>query len=187
MRRLLVILTAVALLGSCASHMDQEPPHHVSPTTSRADRAHVLEGKQLKHKPVEPGKLCASSLGCALVIPVELTGNELTPPADPQVLGWWGSKVNAKKGTTLLIGHTVHTGGGFLNDLDQKALVGSSVRVSGHVYHVVSNRVISKLKLSQIAPELFSQAGPNKLVVVTCEGYDPATGHYHNNTVVVAK
>jgi len=116
-----------------------------------------------------------------------MDGNTLVPPDDPQVLGWWGSKMGAKRGTTLLIGHTVHTGGGFLNDLDQKAPVGSKITVSGVTRTVVSNRVLSKLKVAQIAPRLFSQTSAGKLVVVTCEGYNPVTGHYANNTVVVAK
>jgi sortase (surface protein transpeptidase) len=101
-------------------------------------------------------------------------------------LGWWGAKVNAKKGTVLLIGHNVHTGGGFLNPLG-KVSVGSTVTVSGTNFTVVSNRVMSKLKVAQIAPRLFSQTSPSRLVVVTCKGYNPVTGIYSSNRVLVAK
>jgi sortase (surface protein transpeptidase) len=187
MRRVLVVLTAALLLGSCASHVDQDPSN-TTPTTSRAERAREnVQKRQVDRKAVIPRQFYSRRVGHAPVVPIHLDGNTLVPPANPQVLGWWGSKVGAKKGTTLLIGHTVHTGGGFLNDLDQKVPVGASVVVSGHVYHVVSNRDLSKLKVAQIAPRLFSQASAPKLVVVTCDGYNPVTGTYRQNTVLVAK
>ena len=44
--------------------------------------------------------------------------------------------------------------------------------------------VISKDEMAERAPALFSQTGPPKLVLVTCENYDRATGHYASNVVV---
>ena len=185
MRRVLVILILPVLLGSCAVHVDQDPSH-TTPTTSRAERAHILQ-RQVDLKPDIPRRFYSRRVGSAQVVPIALVGDTLVPPADPSVLGWWGREVGAKHGRTLLFGHTVHTGGGLLNDLHEKAPVGASMVVSGHVYHVVSNRDLSKLKVAQMAPRLFSQTGPHRLVVVTCDGYNPVTGHYRSNTVVVAK
>jgi hypothetical protein len=102
------------------------------------------------------------------------------------VLGWWGVPAGAKRGVTLLVGHTVHTGGGELDDLEDVAL-GSLAHVNGHDYEVVSNEVITKGELAERAPALFDQAGSHRLVVVTCEGYDPETGHYDSNVVLVAR
>lgn len=108
------------------------------------------------------------------------------PPADPKTVGWWGSKVGARKGVTLLVGHTVHDGGGALDNLEDVPL-GSTLRVNDVRYTVTSNRVISKAKLASEAQTLFSQTGRHRIVVVTCEDYDPATGHYASNVVLVAK
>jgi Sortase domain len=121
----------------------------------------------------------------APVVPLHLSGSELVPPADPSVLGWWGKRAGAPTGTTLLTGHTVHTGGGELDDLELTP-VGSTARVSGVVYEVESVDVISKTELARRSPELFSQDGEPKLVVVTCEGYDSTTGEYADNVVVTA-
>jgi len=181
MRGLLVFLI-LPLLGSCASTVDQEPPHKTPITSEQQD---VALGAELDRRARKPQQFRLGRL-VAPVVPLELQGNALVPPDDPKVLGWWGSKINAKKGAILLVGHTVHDGGGFLDDLE-KVPVGSSVGVSGASYQVVSNRVISKLKLAQIAPRLFSQQGQSRLVVVTCEDYNPATGHYRSNVVMVAK
>lgn len=121
----------------------------------------------------------------AKIIPVEMTDNELTPPPDPQILGWWGRPAGARHGATLLIGHTVHTGGGALDHLDE-VTPGTEVSVSGVKYTVVSNEDISKEDLPARAEDLFNQSGPHKLVIVTCTDYDVATGHHLSNTVLTA-
>lgn len=145
----------------------------------------VALGTTLNRRPVDPRHFLLGAMA-APVVPLVMNGNTLVPPDDPQVLGWWGSKVGAKHGTTLLVGHTVHTGGGILDNLEEVP-VGSEVNVSGVQYTVTSNRIISKAVLARRAPHLFSQRGSHRLVVVTCEDYDPATGHYASNVVMVAK
>lgn len=124
----------------------------------------------------------------APVVPLTLSrdNSELTPPDDPKVLGWWGAKAGARHGVTLLVGHTVHTGGGTLDHLEDVP-VGAAATVSGVRYTVTSNRVMLKTALARRAPRLFSQTGPPRLVVVTCEGYDWNTGIYSSNVVLVAK
>lgn len=126
------------------------------------------------------------------VVPLEMQGNALVPPSNPRVLGWWGRKAGAKQGATLLVGHTVHAaawktyGHGTLDNLEEVAL-GTAINVSGVKYTVTSNRIISKAALARRAPHLFSQRGSHRLVMVTCEDYDPATGEYDSNVVLVAK
>jgi hypothetical protein len=83
------------------------------------------------------------------------------------------------------VGHTVSTGGGTLDDLEHTT-VGSVAMVSGVRYRVDRVAVISKAQLARRAPQLFSQTGSPKLALVTCEGYDSATGSYSDNVVVVA-
>jgi hypothetical protein len=121
----------------------------------------------------------------APIIPVRLDGGSLTPPNDPSVIGWWGRKAAAPSGTTLLVGHTVSSGGGKFDDLEDTE-VGSTIKVSGIRYRVTEVKVMSKARLAKRAADLFRQDGPHKLVLVTCEGYDPATRTYADNVVVTA-
>lgn len=122
----------------------------------------------------------------APVIPVDLDAGRLEPPADPKVLGWWGQPAGSAQGTTLLFGHTVSTGGGTLDDLEHTA-VGVVADVSGVDYRVEKVKVISKAQLAKRAQRLFDQEGDPKLVLVTCEGYDPASRTYADNVVVIAR
>ena len=80
----------------------------------------------------------------------------------------------------------MHDGGGTFDDLEDTPL-GSRARLSGHAYEVTSVEVISKDQLARRAPALFAQTGRPKLVLVTCEDYDPTTGHYASNVVVTSK
>jgi hypothetical protein len=122
----------------------------------------------------------------APVIPIELDGDTLVPPDDPTVLGWWGRPAGAAQGTTLLVGHTVSTGGGTFDDLEHTP-VGEIANVSGVRYRVERVDVITKAQLADRAPRLFDQAGEPRLVLVTCEGWNPATRTYSHNVVVVAQ
>jgi LPXTG-site transpeptidase (sortase) family protein len=119
----------------------------------------------------------------APVVPLEMAGSALTPPDDPRVVGWWGKRMGARHGTTLLTGHTVHDGGGTFDDLEETP-VGARAHLNRHSYAVRSVQVISKDELARRASALFAQTGRPKLVLVTCEDYDRTTGHYASNVVV---
>lgn len=192
MNRILLIVLMVVLLGGCGAADQQGPvPTKPSPgpwpaSQSSATPEPKVAKRQVDRQPVIPRRLyCCGNLD-APVVKLQLQGDALVPPSDPQVLGWWGAKAGSKHGVTLLVGHTVHTGGGTLDNLEEVAL-GTDVNVSGVLYTVSSNNVISKAALARRAPHLFSQRGSHRLVVVTCEDYDPATGHYGSNVVMVAK
>jgi sortase (surface protein transpeptidase) len=118
-----------------------------------------------------------------------MTGAVLTPPADPASVGWWaqGARPGAAHGTALLTGHTVHSGGGALDDLDRVA-EGDPVVVEtsrGRLDYVVARvAVLATDELARSAGRLFRQWGPGRLVVVTCEDWDGE--QYRSNAVVVA-
>ncbi|HVQ17795.1 MAG TPA: class F sortase, partial [Actinomycetes bacterium] len=76
-------------------------------------------------------------------------------------------------------------GGGTFDHLEDTP-VGARARLNGHSYTVTSVAVISKQQLARRAPVLFAQTGRPKLVLVTCEDYNRATGHYASNVVVTA-
>ena len=86
-----------------------------------------------------------------------------------------------------MTGHTVHDGGGALDDLEQLT-AGDKVTVtvaSGPIRYVVSSvRTFSKGSLADHAQRLFSQEVRGRLVLVTCEDWNGST--YLSNVVVVA-
>ncbi len=135
--------------------------------------------------PTAPHRLRLGGMD-APIVPIGLDGSALTPPEDPRTLGWWGKRAGSRHGTTLLTGHTVHDGGGTFDNLEHTQ-PGAQARLGGHPYQVTSVEVISKQQLAERARALFAQMGRPKLVLVTCENYQPATGHYASNVVVTLK
>jgi sortase (surface protein transpeptidase) len=125
-----------------------------------------------------------------LVVPITLEASTLVPPADPQVLGWWsqGAQPGAPRGTALITGHTVHTGGGALDHLDE-ARRGDRITVQGRhgtiVMRVKRVEILEKDLLAARAPRLFSQTVPGRLALVTCENWNGTT--YDANVVVIAR
>lgn len=122
----------------------------------------------------------------APVVPVSSKSRMLVPPPDPSVLGWWGRPAGARHGTTLIVGHSVHTGGGELDTLKRTPL-GSVAVVSGIHYRVVKVMVVSKKRLAVLAPSLFRQTGAPRLAVVSCANYDWTHHIWPDNAIVIAK
>ena len=125
----------------------------------------------------------------APVLPVRAPGGTLVPPSDPQQLGWWagGARPGAARGSALVTGHTVHTGGGALDDLETLQR-GDKVMVrtdKGRIRYVVRRvAVYSKGSVADHAERLFSQTVPGRLVLVTCEDWNGE--RYLSNVVVIA-
>jgi LPXTG-site transpeptidase (sortase) family protein len=123
------------------------------------------------------------------VLPISGQSGSLLPPADPQVLGWWqeGREVGAREGSAVVTGHTVHTGGGALDNLD-KLVVGDSLRVRtdrGWIRYVVQRaRIYSTAELARDADEVFRLGGPGRLVLITCDDWNGES--YESNAVVFA-
>jgi LPXTG-site transpeptidase (sortase) family protein len=138
-----------------------------------------------------PRVIVVPSLGVrAPVLGIRTEDGALTPPSDPQEVGWWsgGSRPGAATGAAVITGHTVHTGGGAFDDLEtltrgDRVVVGAAHRQVA--YEVASVQVLSKSELARRSASLFSRSGPGRLVLVTCEDWD-GTG-YLSNVVVTAR
>ncbi|GAB7005807.1 hypothetical protein JCM18899A_32800 [Nocardioides sp. AN3] len=135
-----------------------------------------------------PLRVDIATLGIsAPVNPVALDAGVLEPPADFHRVGWWqgGAVAGSARGTALIAGHTVHTGGGVFNDLG-RLRAGDHVSVTttkGKLdYRVETVTLYSKASLSRHAQEVFSQVVPGRLALVTCEDWN---GHGYNSNVVV--
>lgn len=149
-------------------------------------------------RPGYPDRVIVPSLDVdAPVLPIKAPDRTLVPPADPQVLGWWadGAQPGAATGSALVVGHTVHSGGGALDDLEtlgegDQVLVRSSRTEDGRgalqtmEYVVETVRVYRKGLLAERAAELFSQEVDGRLVLLTCEDWDGT--RYLSNVVVTA-
>jgi LPXTG-site transpeptidase (sortase) family protein len=151
-------------------------------TTARPVRA--------PRKPGAPRLVRIPALDVAApVVPVQAPGRTLVPPADPQRLGWWadGAEPGAREGSVLIAGHTVHTGGGALDDLEELQ-AGDSVVVRtdrGTIRYAVRQvRIYGKGSLADRAARVFRQDGPGRLVLITCEDWDGI--RYRSNVVVTA-
>jgi sortase family protein len=148
------------------------------------------EATRARRVPGAPRRVVIPALHVdAPVVAVRAPGGTLVPPSDPQQLGWWagGAEPGARTGSALVTGHTVHTGGGALDDLETLRR-GDRVAVRtdrGRIRYVVRRvAVYSKGSVARHAERLFSQDVPGRLVLVTCEDWDGS--QYLSNVVVIA-
>jgi LPXTG-site transpeptidase (sortase) family protein len=190
----LVALGSAVALGDLAE--DQTPATVASGQQSTATRPAAVVGTTFhRHgrpawKPGVPRRVVIERLGMdAPVIPISAVGDALTPPSDPQQLGWWsaGARTGARQGSALVTGHTVHTGGGAMDNLERMR-PGDRVTVytgRGIIpYDIRSVEVFGKGSVARHAQRLFSQEVRGRLVLVTCEDWDGT--RYLSNVVVVA-
>lgn len=160
-----------------------------SPTGPALDTG---ESARTSRRPAgRPEHVEVPSLGLhARVLPIDLVAGVLTPPDDPATVGWWrgGAPAGSASGTVVLTGHTVHDGGGAMDDLEQlqpAERVNLTVRGTAVAYRVTRTEVLTRQALADRAQALFDQHGPARLVLVTCEDWN---GHeYESNVVVTAR
>lgn len=142
-------------------------------------------------EPAAPERLLVPRLGVdAAVRSIDAPAGVLRPPDDPQVLGWWGQGAapGAGRGSALITGHTVSTGGGALDDLEiLRPGDGLAVRTAGELirYSVTGVTVYGKASLARDAQRVFSQSVPGRLVLITCEDWNGV--EYLSNVVVLAE
>lgn len=192
-----IVLTTVGLVSGGGTTEPGTGPAvpavPATPTPVVTEPQTVLSSKPVRPSPAagEPRRLVLPRLRVdAPVVPIGVTDGTLIPPGDPQVLGWWrdGAVPGALRGGALLTGHTVHTGGGALDDLEDVRR-GDEVRVRtdrGTVTYAVQHvRIFRKASLAEAAARLFSQEVPGRLVLVTCEDWDGTK--YLSNVVVLAR
>jgi LPXTG-site transpeptidase (sortase) family protein len=138
-----------------------------------------------------PNRLLVPKLGIdAPVVRAHVTDGTLWPPDDPQTLGWWaeGAAPGAVRGGALITGHSVSTGGGAFDDLEtlrKGDQVG--VRTGRGVidYTVTGVTIYKKGALAEDAERVFSQEGPGRLVLITCEDYNGS--YWESNAIVFAE
>ena len=122
----------------------------------------------------------------APIVGVRMTDDlVLVPPRDPDVVGWWsqGAAPGDDLGTAVLVGHTVHSGGGALEDIDRLSQ-GDRVGVGDQEYRVTDVEVLGKDDLARRAGELFDQSASGRVVLITCEEWDGSA--FLSNVVVTA-
>ncbi|MDT0187911.1 class F sortase, partial [Microbacterium sp. ARD31] len=138
--------------------------------------------------PARPVAVVVPALGVGAALdPIGLQDGSLTPPADPTRVGWWGARPGSLHGTAVLTGHTVHTGGGAFDELEDLGVGDEvSLRTAGRTldYEVRSVRVLTRAQLARRSSALFDQSGRARLVLVTCEDWDGQA--YRSNVVVTA-
>ncbi len=143
--------------------------------------------------PSRPVRLVVPALELrARVTPIEVnTEQVLDPPADTTRVGWWrrSARPGADQGQTVLTGHTVHTGGGVMNDLGKLRrgqLVKVVTRRGTMVYRTTRVATLTKEQLAARSAGLFGQErDPVRLVLITCTDWDGTV--YQSNIVAFAK
>lgn len=175
-------------LGPSTLDTPGSPP--TSATTSASPTTKVTPRVQ---RGQAPGTILLARGGTARLVREEVGADAVLPvPDDLNEATWWGTKVGAGTGATVLAGHVNWRGatGPFAELWD--AAIGDEVSVvddSGAAWRYRVSRIVTVVKdeLPQRAEELFGQDGPPRLVLVTCGGrwVGGAVG-YASNQVVIA-
>lgn len=166
-----------------------------SPHTSTSSRSHAAtRSHHATRSPAAgvPTWLVVPKLGISTsVVPVRKNpAGVLWPPDDPSLTGWWaqGARPGAARGSAVIVGHTVHAGGGVFDRLPDLR-PGDAVRVTtrhGVIrYSIVSTVVVRKTEFARRAENLLSQSTPGKLVLVSCTNWNGT--EFVSNVVVSAR
>lgn len=188
-----VLVVAVAVLGYAAydyyTKIDKAEKSKATPPATTSS----IPAEALAAVPKKKGKVRGVSIPSlnvhADVVPLAMEEGTLTPPADASLMGWWkgGAKPGADEGSVLIVGHTLHNGGGVLDRLGE-VNVGDEIIVrtkdEEFTYTVRSVRDLSKEQVAKRSGKLFDPEGEARLVVVTCDDWDGTS--FQGNTVVVA-
>jgi LPXTG-site transpeptidase (sortase) family protein len=127
----------------------------------------------------------------APVVPIHSTQDRvLLPPRDPGIAGWWsdGAAPGAAHGSAVLVGHTVRNNGGGIFDDVGTLHNGDTIEVEGSdttlTYRVQTVDVLPKNQVARDAEHIFNQAGPGRLVIITCDDWDGTT--WQSNIITIA-
>ncbi len=140
-----------------------------------------------------PGTVRLPEGGTARLVRSEVNGNGVLPI--PRGLGdaaWWGVRLGADNGASLISGHV--NWGGAKGPFDELWRIqdGQEVTVTDAagglwIYRVREIVTVHKNDLPAQAARLFAQDGPHRLVLATCGGdYLGGTDGYRDNRVVIA-
>ena len=191
------VVVLVSVIGA-ATNDDPAKPSRAAPTEApSADAATISPPPRQKASPASPHpaagvptRVVVQRLAIDVpVLPIAPEGGVLYPPDDPHELGWYkyGARPGSVKGSAVITGHTVHTGGGALDELDDLR-AGDTVRVSttnGTIgYRVSEVSILSKAQFARRAEKVFSSTVRGRLVLITCT--DWVGQEYLSNTLVYA-
>ncbi|WP_432847555.1 class F sortase [Amycolatopsis sp. CA-161197] len=169
------------------------PPPPSSTAPAAPPPAAPVEHKQPPLAPQKPGTLRLPGGGTAAMVRQGLgPGNTLPVPSDIGQAAWWGAALDAVSGASVFAGHVNWKGAtGPFAELWTE-------RIGGEVTIVDSAGKTSKYRISQLvtvhkddlparADDLFGQAGPHRVVLVTCGGrWVGGADGYEENRVVIA-
>jgi LPXTG-site transpeptidase (sortase) family protein len=186
----IVVAGAIAWWGQSSDGRAVSKAPSAGGWTAESAVATTAEAVRAPWRPGAPRLVRIPALDVAApVVPVKAPGRTLVPPSDPRQLGWWadGAEPGDLAGSALITGHTVHTGGGALDDLEDLE-AGDTVVVRterGTIRYAVQRvQIFSKGSLAGDATRVFSQDVPGRLVLITCEDWDGE--RYLSNVVVTA-
>jgi LPXTG-site transpeptidase (sortase) family protein len=179
--RLLVLFLAMVIVG----FVIPSPGIAGIPGTSTGDSRYTA-----LPAPSDPELLIVPEIDLrAPIVPIEIDPDGvLDPPANVHEVGWWqrSAKPGSPSGQTLVTGHTVHTGGGVMNELGNLrpgALVQIKTPLGTVDYETTKVFVYTKAEVAEHKLQLFSQKrASNRLVLVTCTGW---TGHDYTSNIIV--
>ncbi|MGH3351937.1 MAG: class F sortase [Nocardioides sp.] len=187
-----VLVVAVAVLGYAAydyyAKIDKAQAGSTPPGTTSS-----IPAEALAEVPKKKGKVRGVSIPTlnvhADVVPLAMESGTLTPPADAALMGWWkgGAKPGSDEGSVLIVGHTLHNGGGVLDrlgEVDEGQKITVRTKKDEFSYTVRSMRDLTKDQVAKRSAKLFDPDGEARLVVVTCDDWDGTS--FQGNTVVVA-
>ena len=161
--------------------------------TGRGDVTHtVAVGARV---PDEPVRVTIASLGIDAPVAaagIDIRQGVLAVSPDIHKAGWWvdGATQASPSGAIVIAGHvdSARGGAGAFFPLKQ-ARRGAIVELTAADGATARYRVVfvQSMPKAQLPTSIWSQQGPNHLVLVTCGGpFDAASGHYRNNIVVTA-
>jgi sortase (surface protein transpeptidase) len=117
---------------------------------------------------------------------------EVPPDGPGAPAGWYGGSPSpGETGPAVLLGHVNATGGGPGVFADLRALKnGAEIKVTredGSAARFAVYRAAAYSKNSFPTLEVYGNTKASELRLITCDGYDPATGEFDDNYVVYAK
>ncbi|MFE0027119.1 class F sortase [Amycolatopsis sp. NPDC059021] len=140
-----------------------------------------------------PGTVALPGGGTARLVRTEVTRTGVLPI--PRGLGdaaWWGARLGAEHGASLLSGHVNWAAAKGPFDELWRMKTGDNVSIldakgGRWLYRVTGAVTVAKGELPAQAQRLFGQDGPHRLVLVTCGGdYVGGTEGYDENRIVTA-
>ncbi|WP_033293736.1 class F sortase [Amycolatopsis jejuensis] len=169
-----------------------------APPSSQNSAAAPPPAAPAEHRPTQPGPQAPGTLrlpggGTATMVRQDLgPGNTLPVPSDVGQAAWWGADLDAVSGASVFAGHVNWRGatGPFAELWNER--IGGTVTIVDQAgkttrYRISQLVTVHKNDLPARADDLFGQAGPHRIVLVTCGGrWIGGSDGYEENRVVIA-